>query len=147
MEINPLSPLTQQSPGNTVCGWPTDAQPDGNPSIQVLFLPPTTSATGMDWAHGSEVTLLTYRIVGMLTETPVTARPAGMAGNEGGEDLTREAGRRCCRRSLPRAASITLMALGEPALRSVRLPTSLGKTDFKEKIQLGNKLKATTGAY
>lgn len=34
---------------------------------------------GGDWAHGSEVAFLTYRIVGMLTETLVPALPAGIA--------------------------------------------------------------------
>lgn len=46
-------------------GWPTNAQlprsaPDGDPSIHILFLPPTSSPFGGGGrAHSSEVTLLT----------------------------------------------------------------------------------------
>lgn len=84
-------------------GWPTNAQlpgcaPDRDPSIQVLFLPPTSSPIrGGDPAHGSEVTLLTSRIVGMLMETLVPALPAGSLllkslESEGVQDQTQEKG-------------------------------------------------------
>lgn len=64
-------------------GRPTNARLprsalDGDSSIHVLFLPPTSSILGGGGrAHSSEVTLLTSRIVGMLTDTLAPAPPAG----------------------------------------------------------------------
>lgn len=52
----------------------------GNPSVpSIVFTSHLLLRQGGDWAHGSEVMLLTERTVGMLTETLVPVLPAGIA--------------------------------------------------------------------
>lgn len=68
-------------------GWPTNAQLSGSAPDRESIHPSIVLTSHLllhqagDRAHGSEVTLLTQRIVGMLMETLMTALPAGTAAD------------------------------------------------------------------